>query len=91
MKVRCIVDDELSLTKGKIYEVLCKEHGLWSIVDDEEECSYLYSPQCFEVVEEDYLDSVSGLCGYMQQFIPGGNFEEENLESRKEVSTGEHR
>ena len=50
MKVKCIVDDELSLTKGKIYEVVDEEHGLWAVVDDEG--AYLYSPQCFEVVED---------------------------------------
>ena len=52
MKVRCIVDDELSLTKGNIYEVVDQEHGLWAVVDDEDEGAYLYSPQCFEVVED---------------------------------------
>ena len=52
MIVKCVVDDELSLTKGKIYEVVDEEHGLWAVVDDEEEDAYLYSPKCFEVVEE---------------------------------------
>lgn len=51
MKVRCIVDDELSLTKGKVYEVVDEEHGLWAIEDDEEDGAYLYSKECFEIVE----------------------------------------
>lgn len=52
LKVRCIVDDELSLTKGKIYKKLSEEHGLWGVFDDEEEGVYLYSPSCFEIVKE---------------------------------------
>lgn len=52
MKVRCIVDDELSLTKGKIYEVVDEEEGLYVLEDDEEEGEYLYCKECFEVVEE---------------------------------------
>ncbi len=50
-QVKCTVDDELSLTKEKIYEVVNEEHGLWAVVDREDEGVYLYSPQCFEVVE----------------------------------------
>ena len=50
-RVRCIVDDELCLTKGKIYEVLTEKHGLYGLIDDEEEEIYLYEPSCFEVVE----------------------------------------
>ena len=52
MKVRCIVDDEVCLTKGKIYEVTEEYHGLWAVEDDEGEGEYLYAPSCFEVVEE---------------------------------------
>ena len=50
-RVRCIVDDELCLAMGKIYEVLTEEHGLYGLIDDEEEEIYLYDPSCFEVVE----------------------------------------
>ena len=50
-RVRCIVDDELCLTKGKIYEVRTEERGLYGLIDDEEEDLYLYEPSCFEVVE----------------------------------------
>ncbi len=50
-RVRCIVDDELCLTNGKIYEVRTEEHGLYGLIDDEEEDLYLYEPSCFEVVE----------------------------------------
>lgn len=56
MKVRCVVDDELCLTKGKIYEVECEEEGLWGVMDDEEEYVYLYDPECFEVVEGSLKD-----------------------------------
>ena len=52
MKVRCVVDDEPDLTKGKVYEVVDEEHGLWAVADDEGDGEYLYSPKCFEVVEE---------------------------------------
>jgi len=48
--VRCVVDDEMSLTKGKTYEVLEFYRGLWGVVDDEEDYVYLYSPSCFEIV-----------------------------------------
>ena len=53
MKVRCIVDDEVSLTKGKIYEVVNEEYGLLGVVDDEEDEAYLYSKECFEVLKDD--------------------------------------
>lgn len=49
-KVRCIVDDELCLTKGKIYDVLTEEHGMYGVIDDEEEDIYLYGKSCFEDV-----------------------------------------
>jgi len=50
-KVRCIVDDEICLTEGKVYDVLTEEHGLYGIIDDEEEDIYLYGKSYFEVVE----------------------------------------
>ena len=49
--LRCVVDDMMSLTKGKIYEVKTIEHGAYGIIDDEEEDVYLYNPLCFEVVD----------------------------------------
>lgn len=55
MKVRCVVDDITFLTKDKAYEVLTEEHGLYGLVDDEDDGIYLYSKNCFEVIE-DYGD-----------------------------------
>ena len=53
--LRCVVDDMMSLTKGKIYEVKTIEHGAYGIIDDEEEGIYLYNPACFEIVNDNYL------------------------------------
>ena len=49
-RVRCIVDDELCLTKGKIYDVLTEKPGLYGVIDDEEEDIYLYGKSCFKDV-----------------------------------------
>ncbi len=49
-RVRCIVDDKLCLTKGKIYDVLTEKPGLYGVIDDEEEDIYLYGKSCFENV-----------------------------------------
>lgn len=51
-RVRCITDDEISLTRGKIYEVLIEKPTYYGLVDDEEEDIYLYGKCYFEVVEE---------------------------------------
>ncbi len=51
MKVKYIRKSDISLTKGKIYEVLAIEHGLYRIVDDTEE-DYLFYPEEFENVEK---------------------------------------
>ena len=51
-KVRCITEDEPDLTKDKVYEVLTEEKGLYGVIDDEGGDIYLYSPQCFETVDE---------------------------------------
>ena len=53
--LRCVVDDMMSLTKGKIYEVKSIRNGAYGIIDDEEEGVYLYNPVCFEIVNDDYL------------------------------------
>lgn len=48
----------LSLTQGKVYEVLSVEKGWYRIIDDEginldeELPGYLYPPKLFEVIEE---------------------------------------
>ena len=51
MKVKYIRKSDVSLTNGKIYEVLAIERGLYRIVDDTEE-DYLFYPEEFEIVEE---------------------------------------
>ncbi len=51
MKVKYIRKSDISLTKGKIYEVLAIERGLYRIVDDTEE-DYLFYPEEFEIVEK---------------------------------------
>ena len=53
MKVSCIVDDEPGLTKGKIYDVLTEENGLYGVGDDEDIDVYLHGKSCFEVVESE--------------------------------------
>ena len=52
MKVKCISDNtfSISLTYGKIYEVIGIENGWYRIVDNTEE-DYLFSPEEFEIVE----------------------------------------
>lgn len=50
MKVRYINESDISLTKGKIYDVIAIEGGLYRIVDDTGE-DYLFYPEEFEVVE----------------------------------------
>ena len=37
-------------TKGKIYDVLTEDNGLYGVIDDEEEDIYLYGKSCFEDV-----------------------------------------
>ena len=51
--LRCVVDDMMSLTKGKIYEVKSIRNGAYGIIDDEEEGVYLYNPASFEIVNDD--------------------------------------
>jgi hypothetical protein len=41
----------VSLTKGKVYEVIGLEMGWYRLVDDTDE-DYLYPPQLFEVVQD---------------------------------------
>lgn len=50
MKVRCKIDYGISLTSGKIYEVIGIEYGSYRIIDDTEE-DYLFFPDIFDVVE----------------------------------------
>lgn len=73
-RVCCVVDDMISLTKGKIYEVQTIENGAYGIIDDEDEGVYLYNPACFEIVEDDYKYDVS------QDFLPDDIAEYEECE-----------
>ena len=43
----------LSLIHDQIYEVLSVEKDWYRIIDESEE-DYLYPPELFEIVEEDY-------------------------------------
>ena len=51
MKVKYIKESCVSLTNGKIYNVIRMEDGLYRIVDDTQE-DYLFYPDEFEIVEE---------------------------------------
>lgn len=51
MEVKYIGKSGISLTNGKIYEVLAIEDGLYRIIDDTEE-DYLFYPEEFEMVEK---------------------------------------
>ena len=51
MKVRYINESGVSMTKGKIYDVIAVENGLYRIVDDTGE-DYLFYPEEFEVVQK---------------------------------------
>lgn len=50
-RVRCIADDVLCLTKGKIYDVLVEKRDYYELVDDEEEDVYIYGKDLFEEIE----------------------------------------
>lgn len=50
MKVRYLGESCVSLTNGKIYDVLSVERTWYRIVDDTEE-DYLFDPDMFEIVE----------------------------------------
>ena len=56
MKLKAKKDEGISLTKGKVYELLHIEEmlgdRLYAIMDDEEFVPYLYVPKQFEVVED---------------------------------------
>ena len=51
MKVKYINKTDVSLTNGKIYEVMAIERDWYRIVDDTDE-DYLFSPEEFEIVGE---------------------------------------
>ena len=51
MKIKYIGKSSVSLTKGKIYEVMSIEGGCYRIVDDTDD-DYLFMPDDFEVIEK---------------------------------------
>ena len=51
MKIKYIKKSNVSLTNGKMYEVISVENGCYRIVDDTGE-DYLFLPEDFEIVEE---------------------------------------
>ena len=51
MKIKYIGKSNVSLTKGKIYEVMSIEEGCYRIVDDTGD-DYLFLPDDFEVIEK---------------------------------------
>ena len=54
MKVKYIGESGISLTNGKVYDVIAVERGLFRIVDDTEE-DYLFYPEQFEIQASDYV------------------------------------
>lgn len=55
MKVKCITDEWLDLTKGRIYEAKVVDfhgHKMFSVEDDSGDGAYLYDPVFFEVVKQ---------------------------------------
>ena len=51
MKIKYKGESDISLTKGKEYEVLSVENGWYRIVDDTED-DFLFAPDDFEIIEE---------------------------------------
>lgn len=51
-KIKCINNEgsEISLTIGKVYDVIAYENGWYRITDDTEE-DYMFLPELFEIVE----------------------------------------
>lgn len=55
MKVKCVVDDCVRLTFGKIYDaeiVEFRDKEWYSLVDDDEDEAYLYPMKDFELVKD---------------------------------------
>lgn len=51
MKIKYLRKSNVSLTKGKVYEVMSIEEGCYRIVDDTDD-DYLFPPEDFEVIEK---------------------------------------
>ena len=52
MKVKYKQKSDVSLTNDKVYDVLSMEEGWYRIIDDTGE-NYLFSPEEFEIVENE--------------------------------------
>lgn len=52
MKVKYKNETDLSLTNGKIYDVISIEGSLYRIVDDTDE-DYLFYPEEFDIVSDE--------------------------------------
>lgn len=50
MKVKYINKSDVSLTKGKIYDVVYVKNGCYRIIDDTGE-EYIFMPEEFEIME----------------------------------------
>ena len=59
MKIKYIKKSNVSLTNGKMYEVISVENGCYRIVDDTGE-DYLFLPEDFEIVEYDPHPAIKG-------------------------------
>lgn len=51
MKIKYLRESNVSLTKGKVYDVISVEEGCYRIVDDTDD-DYLFMPEDFEIVEK---------------------------------------
>lgn len=51
MKIKYNGNTSVSLTNGKIYEVISIEKECFRIIDDTDE-DYLFSPEEFEIIEQ---------------------------------------
>ena len=51
MKIKWMRKSDVSLTKGKVYDVMSMEGGMYRIKDDTGD-DYLFMPDGFEVVEK---------------------------------------
>jgi hypothetical protein len=51
MKIKWMRESDVSLTKGKIYDVIAVEEGCYRIMDDTDD-DYLFPPEGFEVIEK---------------------------------------
>lgn len=58
MKVKYVGKSSVSLTNGKIYDVISIENNCYRIVDDTDE-DYLFLPDDFEITEQNLLQRQS--------------------------------